>query len=56
MEELKSSHMLAAKRILRYVKGTVSHGLFYSSSNLYQLEGYSDSDWGRDYNDQKSTT
>ena len=37
-------HMKAAKRILRYVKGTLNYGLFYSSSKNFNLVSYSDSD------------
>ena len=44
MEEPKSTHWKAAKRILRYIQGTLSLGLFYYHSNNFQLEGYSDSD------------
>ena len=38
-------HLKAAKRILRYLKGTIDFGLYYSVSNDYKLVGYSDSDW-----------
>lgn len=55
MEEPKYSHWKAIKRILRYIKGTETHGLFYSESNEYKLIGYSDSDWCRDVDDRKST-
>ena len=33
MEEPKETHWKAAKQILRYVRGTMNHGLFYSHSN-----------------------
>lgn len=56
MEEPKISHLQAAKRIFRYIQGTISHGLFYSSSQNSHLVGYSDSDWGGDLDDRKSTT
>ncbi|KAG6524677.1 hypothetical protein ZIOFF_014612 [Zingiber officinale] len=56
MEEPKETHWKEAKRILRYVRGTLNHGLFYSHSNNSQLVGYSDSDWGGDCDDWRSTS
>jgi len=50
------SHWVAVKRILRYVKATASHGLFFSHGSSTLLHGYSDSDWGGDVDDRKSTT
>ncbi|KAH9685807.1 hypothetical protein KPL70_014105 [Citrus sinensis] len=56
MKNPKTTHFKAAKRILRYIKGTTNFGLLYSFSNDYKLVGYSDSDWGGDVDDRKSTT
>ncbi|KAM1182925.1 hypothetical protein ACFX19_001361 [Malus domestica] len=56
MENPTTTHLKTAKRILRYLKGTVNFGLFYSSSSNYKLVGYSDSDWAGDSDDRKSTT
>jgi hypothetical protein len=56
MESPTTTHMKTAKRILRYIKGTLDYGLFYSPSNEFKLVGYSDSDWGGDTDDRKSTT
>ncbi|KAL5820270.1 hypothetical protein ACOSQ3_022152 [Xanthoceras sorbifolium] len=56
MENPTTTHFKVAKRILRYIKGTIDFGLFYSVSNDYKLVGYSDSDWGGDINDRKSTS
>ncbi|XP_061357068.1 secreted RxLR effector protein 161-like [Gastrolobium bilobum] len=55
MEDPGCTHWKAAKRILRYVKGTISQGLHYSKSDKYKLTGYSDSDWCRDVDDRKTT-
>jgi hypothetical protein len=44
MEKPISSHLKTAKRILRFVKGRTSDGLFYSSSQNLKITGYSDSD------------
>ncbi|KAL5861181.1 hypothetical protein ACOSQ4_002477 [Xanthoceras sorbifolium] len=56
MENPTTTHFKVAKRILRYIKGTIDFGLFYSVSNDYKLVGYSDSDWGGDIDDRKSTS
>ncbi|EJD38936.1 hypothetical protein AURDEDRAFT_71766 [Auricularia subglabra TFB-10046 SS5] len=48
-------HMTAAKRILRYLKGTRELGIVYSrSTGLPSLESYVDADWGQDPSDRKS--
>jgi hypothetical protein len=46
----------AAKRVLRYLKGTSTLGLFYSTQHNNPLEGYSDSDWASDKATRKSIT
>ncbi|XP_063941181.1 secreted RxLR effector protein 161-like [Daucus carota subsp. sativus] len=56
MEKPKQDHFMAAKRILRYIKGTLSNGLFYTHSQDSKLVGYSDSDYGGDLDDGKSTS
>ena len=56
MEEPIYSHCKALKRVLRYIQGTVSLGLFYSKTKDYKLVGYSDSDWCGDIDDRKSTS
>lgn len=56
METPTSVHLNAAKRIMRYVKGTLDYGLTYaegSGNNL--LTGYSDSDLAGHVDDRKST-
>ena len=56
MEEPIYSHWKALKRVLRYIHGTVSLGLFYSKAEDYKLVGYSKSDWYGDIDDRKSTS
>ena len=38
------THLIAAKRVLRYVKGTLNFGIKFCPSQDYSLQGYSDSD------------
>ena len=49
-------HWKAAKRILRYVRGTVQFGIHYSSGGTPLLVSFTDSDWAGDPDDRKSTT
>jgi len=44
------------KRVLQYIQGIVSLGLFYSKAEDYKLVGYSDNDWCGDIDDRKSTS
>jgi hypothetical protein len=48
METPRESHWLTAKRILRYIKGTLNFGIFYTYGKTADFVGYSDSDWGGD--------
>jgi hypothetical protein len=48
MSKPKTSHLIAAKRILRYLKGTKDYGLVFPTSNnnsQIELAGFSDFDW-----------
>jgi len=49
-------HWLAAKRLLRYMMGTMNLGIFYKKGGCKQLIAYSDSDFAGDIDDRKSTT
>jgi hypothetical protein len=50
-----SQHMLAAKRVLRYLKGTLRLGIRYGRPTT-PLAGFSDADWAGDIDSRKSTT
>jgi hypothetical protein len=52
----KESHMLAVKRIYRYLKGSPRLGLWYPKDSGLELMGYSDSDHAGCKIDRKSTT
>jgi len=56
MKHSTTTHLTAAKRILRYIKGTIKFGLHYSTTSDYKLVGYSNSDWGGDVDDRMSTS
>ncbi|GKC16859.1 uncharacterized mitochondrial protein-like protein, partial [Tanacetum coccineum] len=52
----KTSHLLAVKRIIRYLKGKPTLGLWYSRDSLFELVAYTDSDYAGATQDRKSTT
>ncbi|PRQ57406.1 putative RNA-directed DNA polymerase [Rosa chinensis] len=46
MSQPRVSHLVAVKRILRYVKGTLAHGLLFTPQRQpVALSAYSDADW-----------
>ena len=49
-------HLIAAKNILRYLKGIVDYGIKYTTNQNINLEGYVDSDWVGSAIDRKSTS
>ena len=51
-----NQHWVAVKRIIRYLKGTQQYRLLYSKSNSNNCVGFSDTDWGGDLDDRKSTS
>ncbi|GKD55636.1 putative ribonuclease H-like domain-containing protein, partial [Tanacetum coccineum] len=52
----KTSHLLAVKRIFRYLKGKPTLGLWYSRDSPFELVAYTDSDYAVATQDRKSTT
>ncbi|GKF48946.1 hypothetical protein Tco_0142197, partial [Tanacetum coccineum] len=52
---LKTSHLLAIKRIFRYLKGKPSLRLWYSKESPLELVAYTDSDYAGAIQDRKST-
>ena len=56
MNSPSKAHMGAAKRVLRYIHGTLDLGLRYKKSNTCKLVSYTDSDWAGCADDRKSTT
>ncbi|GJV46049.1 ribonuclease H-like domain-containing protein [Tanacetum coccineum] len=45
MHDPRDPHFIALKRILRYVRGTIDHGLQLYVSSTSQLTAYTDADW-----------
>ena len=54
MHQPKLSHWLCVKRILRYLKQTISYGLLLSCSNSFTFQAFSDADWAGDIDDRRS--
>ena len=52
---MKESHIIAIKRIIRYVNGTLEFGLWYSRDTNVNLASFSDADWAGNADDRKST-
>ena len=48
-------HWVAAKRVLRYLKGTTNHGITFKKTGIV-LEGYTNADWASCTNDRRSYT
>lgn len=56
MSDPGPKHWIAAKRILRYLRGTSTLGLRYRKGAKSCLVGYADSDWGQDPDTRRSRT
>ncbi|GJV81856.1 putative ribonuclease H-like domain-containing protein [Tanacetum coccineum] len=52
----KSSHLNVVKKIFKYLKGKSNLGLWYSKESPFDLEAFSDSDYGGSNLDMKSIT
>lgn len=48
-------HWNAVKRVLRYLSGTLSHGIFLKKQTAPLLHAFSDADWAGDTDDYIST-
>ena len=49
-------HWRAAKRILNFVQGTSTHGIFYKAKSDLYLIGFTDNDWAGDNTYRNSTS
>jgi hypothetical protein len=48
-------HLVAAKHVMRYLKGTIDCGLSYDGDHDFTLSGYIDANWVGSVSDRKST-
>lgn len=55
MKRPVEAHLIAAKRILKYIKGALGFGILYKRGNDSKLVAYSNRDYGGDVDDRKST-
>jgi hypothetical protein len=52
----KQSHLVVVKMIFKYLKGTMTYGLWYPRNQNFQLTAYSDADWANCVDERKSTS
>ena len=50
------THWVAAKRVLRYLRGTSNFGIIFKGDESRTCKAYSDADWAGDKEDRKSTS
>ncbi|KAJ9542981.1 hypothetical protein OSB04_029487 [Centaurea solstitialis] len=56
MGKPNEEHMAVAKRVLRYIKGTLNHGLCYKKDKSQKLRVFTDSNYAPDLEDRRSTS
>ncbi|KAE8255552.1 hypothetical protein A4X13_0g3000 [Tilletia indica] len=56
MANPRPEHIIGAKRLLRYLKGTKSIGLVYSHVHNAQIEGFCDADHSKDLDTRRSVS
>ena len=56
MDQPHEIHWRAANRILNFVQGKRTHGIFYKAKYDLELVGFTDSDWEGENTDRKSTS
>jgi hypothetical protein len=55
MHNPSTIHWSAAKRVLRYLKNSIDHGLLFTKGSLH-LQAFCDSDWAGSPDDRRSTS
>jgi hypothetical protein len=56
MQKPTTTHLTAAKRLLRYLKHTIFHGIHIRRDMNPKFITYSDADWAGNFDDRKSTS
>ncbi|XP_049366732.1 uncharacterized mitochondrial protein AtMg00810-like [Solanum verrucosum] len=56
LHQPKQSHLNAALKVVKYIKGEAGLGVLFSSKNNNQLKVYCDSDWGACLHTRRSVT
>ena len=56
MVDPRQVHLVAAKHILRHLKGTIDYGLRYAGDCEFELVGYTNLDWVDSVTNRKSTS
>ena len=56
MHHPTSTHWSCVKRLLRYLVGTIMHGLFLHKKLPINMHAYSDADWARNPDDKSFTS
>jgi hypothetical protein len=54
--EPRRVHIVAAKHVMKYLKGTLKYGLCYTGDHDFRLYGYTDSYWDGSVFDRKRTS
>jgi hypothetical protein len=53
--EHRRVHLVAAKQVMRCLKGTLEYGLYYTGDHDFKLCEYTDSNWAGSVSDRKNT-
>ncbi|KAJ0771566.1 putative RNA-directed DNA polymerase [Helianthus annuus] len=56
MQDPRKPHLIAIRRVLRYLKGTTGQGILFKREIEPKLMGYCDADYAGDLNTRRSTT
>jgi hypothetical protein len=54
--EARRAHLVVAKHVMSYLKGTLDFGLSYNGDHDLRLSGYTYLDWAGSVSDKKSTS